>query len=322
MKLRTEIELPVSKVKIDPGKPAVLLGSCFSDNIGRRMRRCRWDALVNPGGVLFNPSSIAAHLELALIAMEMPDLLPELIANSIFESDGVYHSWLFDSTMSALSAQDCVDKCRGAIVNLYKVMRKADLLVLTFGSSFVYHLAGNESLIVANCHKQPASLFGRRMLDFDEVVNKYAQLINRLGQINPHMEIVLTVSPVRHIKDGLHANTMSKGMLLSVADCLCSNFDQCSYFAAYEIMLDDLRDYRFYASDLVHPSEIAVDYIWRRFCEVYLDEKSRKLLEVGERLTLRQEHRSVIADAPSSIRFANETGEMLKKWHETYPEML
>lgn len=307
--------MPAAPFTLDVERPVMLLGSCFSVNIGRRIERSRWQAVVNPGGVLFNPASIAMQLRLALKYGESPERVREEICSAVFLKEDVWNSWLFDSTISSISRETCIDKALEAIARLHDGIRKADALIITFGTSIIYDLAesglaGEGVKVVANCHKMQAAMFERRMMTQDEIVGMYEDLIERLRTINPALKVIFTVSPVRHVKDGLHINQLSKANLLFAVDSLRKRLDAIDYFPAYEIMIDDLRDYRFYAADMVHPSDVAVEYIWDKFQNAYVSASDRKTLEAGARLTARTEHRHIIPESEAAKRFDAETARL------------
>lgn len=322
MKFRTEIDIPAAPRQIDPELPALLMGSCFSANIGRRMRRCRWNAAYNPGGTLFNPASIAAQLRLAQLRISHPETIDSELESSILQRGGYFASWLFDSSCAAVTADKCVTKCRNAIDVICRYLQQSRLLVLTFGTSIIYRLKGAGRGVVANCHKVAASNFDRVVLTHSEISGIYTDMVPSLLAINPDLQIVMTVSPVRHVKDGLHVNTLSKANLLIAIEEICAKFDCCRYFPAYEIVMDDLRDYRFYADDLVHPSDMAVEYIWNKFQEVWVTGEGRELLKAGERLTMRLEHRHIVAGTPDAKAFDEATTRMLAQFEKNHPGML
>lgn len=274
---------------LDPDREVMLLGSCFADNITRRMVRCRWDA-VNPFGVLFNPLSIATAVNLAFSS---DDETRQSIENSLFECDGIRHSWLFDSGMSARDKEVSESRITEALTLFRSRIGKSEALFVTFGTAWCYFL-NSTGAVVANCHKQPQSLFTRRRIAIEEIVTVWELLLEKLHEINPALQVIFTVSPVRHLKDGFVENTRSKATLILAVEELCKRFDFCRYFPAYEIVNDDLRDYRFYAADLAHPSDQAVDYIWEIFQETYLDPAGRQRLKEGEKLTRCSEHRPII----------------------------
>lgn len=289
MKFRTEYKAERSDVLLNPDRGVMLLGSCFAENIVKRMVRCRWDA-VNPFGVLFNPLSIATAVNLAL---SPENEAKEEIEDSIFECDGIRHSWLFDSGMSSRDKAVSETRIADALALFRDRIAKSEALFVTFGTAWCYFL-NRTGVVAANCHKQPQSLFTRRRISIEEIAEVWTPLIEKLREINPSLEVIFTISPVRHLKDGFVENMRSKATLILAVEELCRRFDFCRYFPAYEILNDDLRDYRFYASDLAHPSDQAVDYIWEIFQETYLDPAGRQRLKEGEKLTRRSEHRPII----------------------------
>lgn len=289
MKFRTEYKAERSGVLLNPDREVMLLGSCFAENIVKRMVRCRWDA-VNPFGVLFNPLSIATAVNLAL----SPENEAKVeIEDSIFECDGIRHSWLFDSGMSSRDKAVSETRIADALALFRGRIVKSEALFVTFGTAWCYFL-NRTGAVVANCHKQPQSLFTRRRISIEEIAEVWTPLIEKLREINPSLEVIFTVSPVRHLKDGFVENMRSKATLILAVEEISRRFDFCNYFPAYEILNDDLRDYRFYAADLAHPSDQAVDYIWEIFQETYLDPAGRQRLKEGEKLTRLSEHRPII----------------------------
>lgn len=313
MKFRTELSLPPSASPLDPEKPVALLGSCFSENIGRRMRRSLWDARVNPCGVLFNPASIRRVLEIA--AEEDSETRDSLLAASIARKDDLFVSMLFDSSFANADFDLCLDGCIAATDMLRDDIAESQALIVTLGTVRVYAIAGHPDLIVGNCHKFPAAKFQCRSLSVAETVGEITRIEAAAAKISPSVRIIYTVSPVRHLRDNFHDNTLSKATLqLAVAGK--------EYFPAYELLLDDLRDYRFYAADLAHPSEEAVGYIWEKFLDVYAGPGARKLLEKGEELTRLWEHRPNIPFGDSYNSFLTMRMDKTVKFNRKHPEML
>lgn len=310
MKFRTEYVAAGGAVTLNPEKPVLLLGSCFADNMAERMLFCQWTAL-NPFGVLYNPLSIARAVSLAVCnadrsvtAEKRSDTccqhpLPisnsdQVIAESIFEHEGVCHSWLFDSKKShadRLSVVKAIDEC---LRDFRQAIVEAEALFITFGTAWCYFLAEKPDYVVANCHKQPARLFNRRRINIDEITDVWVPLLEKLHNLNPELKVIFTVSPVRHLKDGFEGNARSKATLLLAVEKICDSLNFCHYFPAYEIMNDDLRDYRFYAADLNHPSAQGADYIWEKLKETYLDADGIARLKAGEQATRRAQHRTLI----------------------------
>ena len=301
---------------MSPASPVVAVGSCFADNITAKMRSCLWDASV-PLGVQFNPLSIADAISLCLG--------PETtngFRNSLFGHGDLIHSWKFDSGFSALSRKEAEDKFEMARDQFIDKLDKGRKLIITFGTAYCYFKASEPEEVVANCHKMPASLFVRRRVSAAEITQRWRDIIGLLEASFPGIEILMTVSPVRHVRDGLHENNLSKATLLLAVDQLCSKIERCHYFPAYELLNDDLRDYRFYASDLVHPSEEAVEYIWERFCDGLIDKKEIPLLKEGESIMRRILHRHIAASEETIRQFNEETLRLYWKLKQKNPAVL
>ncbi|MDE5552464.1 MAG: GSCFA domain-containing protein [Muribaculaceae bacterium] len=291
MKFRTEYLPGKPKLYLDPTEPVILLGSCFADNIGRRMSLCRWDTLVNPCGTLYNPSSISKILRLAL----SQDDISETIRESVACRDNLVVSWLMDSHASTYSTVETIRNVSQRVKSLSAYLRKAGTLIITFGTAWVYELRETPGYIVSNCHKFSPDTFLRRRLKVCEIVEEWSELLGVLRRYNPVMRVLFTVSPVRHLKDGFEGNSRSKAILQLACEELCDTAGEVFYFPSYEIMNDDLRDYRYYAPDMVHPSEVAVEYIWEKFQQSYLSPESQRMLKDGERETKRLNHRPIIS---------------------------
>lgn len=287
-KFRTEFVSRKSSVTLDPRQPVALVGSCFADNIAAKMRDVLWEG-VNPLGALYNPLSISTALRLMLFS-----LFPERdFEKTLFLHEGKYHSRLFGSGFSAWSAVDCMAAFREKRLALSSTLAKGNVLIVTFGTAYAYFLKDAEVIPVGNCHKCPSSDFTRRRLGIDEIEEDWQSLLNELKKRLPELKVIFTVSPVRHLKDGFSENTRSKAVLQLAVENLCNANDFCTYFPAYEILNDDLRDYRFYASDMVHPSEEAVDYIWDNFLAVFLDDQGKCRIKEGDRLGRALRHRPI-----------------------------
>lgn len=291
MKFRTEYKETRVQPPLDPSKPIVLVGSCFASNIAAKMRECLWDAY-NGVGTLYNPMSIAKVLDLVIFENDNQDKVVE----SLFEAEGKVHSWLFDSHFSASSKEICIELISQMRTDLLSALSRAQAMVVTFGTAWCYALADEEEkqeYIVANCHKMPPVMFRRRRLSIDEIASTWINLCENIKKKYPNLMIVFTVSPVRHLKDGFEGNSLSKATLHLAVEKICSSLDYSIYFPAYEIVCDDLRDYRFYASDLVHPSDSAVEYIWEIFRKTFIDDKGDNLLKEGSRRYKALNHRPI-----------------------------
>ena len=286
MKFRTEYTASAAPFALDPSKPVVLTGSCFSQNMAQKMNDHLWTAL-NPLGTLYNPFSIGKALELMLMPSQKAD---SEFKDSLFFFNGIWNSELFDSSFSSRQQEDCLKEFRHTRQVFIDNLQSGEALIVTFGTAICYFTSEKE-WPVGNCHKQPAKLFTRRRLSTTEIVSYWQHLIEKLLDRIPNLKIIFTVSPVRHLKDGFTGNACSKATLQLAVEEICNKFPSCHYFPAFEILTDDLRDYRFYASDLVHPSEEAIEYLWMTFLDTFIDAEGKELLERGARIMKARMHR-------------------------------
>ena len=278
MKFRTEIEIAPLGTKIGYENRILALGSCFAKHIAGRLAQAKFRVTANPSGILFNPLSIAAALR--SYAGEKP------VRHSELGFDGeLWFHYGFHGSFSAPEADQALAAMNAARKSGAEALRAADRIVLTFGTAWVYE---HDGAVVANCHRRPAAEFTRRRLGVDEIVTAFADLM--AGPLGGR-EVILTVSPVRHLGDSLAGNAVSKAALRLAAEELAERFPDVHYFPAYEILNDDLRDYRFYADDLVHPSPQAVEYVWEKFSATVLSEQARRLLPDVRHIVVAAAHR-------------------------------
>lgn len=255
MKLQTIVDIKPSSWQIGYEDKILLTGSCFADSIGQIMTQRGLAVTCNPFGTLYNPLSIAK-------AMQMKEV-PQLI-----ERDGLWHSMAHHGSFSRSTKEETKAAVETSINIMQQTLSKASVIIVTFGTAWVYEMHGE---VVGNCHKMPEEMFTRRRLSADEIVQTWSPIIAQ----HPEKHWLFTVSPIRHIRDGLHENQLSKATLLEAVEKLA-----VTYFPSYEILLDELRDYRFYADDLVHPSPLAVNYIWERFIEAYCSPQTRNEMNI------------------------------------------
>ena len=324
MRFRTDYHSSpdVKYPQLSPRRPVVLAGSCFADNMSARMRGALWDA-ANPLGTLFNPISIISALRLVLFS----DTPEKDYERSLFEKDDEIRSWLFDSKLAASSREESIKEFMKRRALFLEKLHRGKTLIVTFGTSWCYsrHLGGEP--VVGNCHKMPESLFFRWRLDVEDIVASWSTILEKLEEKYPRVEIVFTVSPVRHLKDGFEGNARSKAILLLSTEELCARYSFCSYFPAYELLNDDLRDYRFYASDLTHPSEEAIDYIWEKLCEICVDKEDKALIDEGEKIMAGLNHRPISKSIGEGLSQIEEKRlarlyERIRLLKEKNPEML
>lgn len=280
MKFRTETEVRPFNRKIGYASRMLTIGSCFADNMAAELLRAKFRVEANPAGVLFNPQSIARTLRLF-------ELKSEIREEELTESDGRFFDYRFHGSFAARTAHEAAAKMNRAVERGHAALAECDTVIITFGTAWVYIL-NRTAEAVANCHKQPAALFTRKRLSVNEIVDLYTPL---LQTVLKGRHVIFTISPVRHLSDGADENFLSKATLkLAVAE-LVEHFENADYFPAYEILNDDLRDYRFYADDLVHPSSQAVAYIREKFFGAALDPSTINLLPQVEKITAAASHR-------------------------------
>ena len=260
----------------------MLLGSCFSESIGNRLGDLYFPVDNNPFGIVYNPASVAIQLQRLLGAHAYEP-------SELFCYNGLWASFDHHSRFSNIDKKLCLDTINTRFTCSVTNLFSANFLFLTFGTSAVYFNIETDKP-VSNCHKLPGKLFSRNFLSVSEIVELYSKLIPELKKVNPNLQIVFTVSPVRYLADGAHRNQLNKATLLLAIEELCTRFTYVSYFPSYEILLDDLREYRFYSDDMIHPSTLAVDYIWDKFLETFIDDKSKTLMADVQKITQASQH--------------------------------
>jgi hypothetical protein len=309
--LITKVAIPVPGFTIDHRSKILLTGSCFTENIGTRAEQLKFKVCTNPFGVQYNPQSIANGLNLLLDkeAFYLNDLRCE---NELWFSYS--HYTLFSDPDPDL----CLTKINSGFSIARNILLTADILFITLGTSWTYILKETGE-VVSNCHKMPAARFDRVFSTTDQSFDAIENAVNRIRQVNPGIKVVISVSPVRHLKDGAIENQRSKSALILTAARLEKELSHVYYFPAYEIFMDELRDYRFYASDMLHPSETAIDYIWERFVQTFFtEETSKTVLEIQHFLNSLG-HRPMHISSNSYIKFISSLVEKLVSLTKKYP---
>lgn len=295
--LSTPINFPASDHKLDHSSPILLMGSCFSDYMGVRLRRLKFNAVHNPFGVLYNPASIASSIKFLLQTNE-PDFLIE-------KYNELWFSFSHHTSFSSTSKKQLKEKIRQSWQQAQTQLKGAKFLFLTFGTAFVYYLKQSGQL-VANCHKLPSAQFKRKMLGTAEIVDVMKKMILSLQSANPDLNIVFTVSPIRHLKDGAIENMRSKSSLILAIKELEKEFKNTSYFPSYEFFMDELRDYRFYADDMLHPAPKAVDMLWDKFIASYCSISAAQLIKKIDSIAKSIEHRAMHPDTEAYSNFLDQ----------------
>lgn len=272
MDFSTRIDIPKGAFLFSYNDRILLLGSCFAENIGNKLTENKFKTDINPFGTLYNPASVA----MAIRRLMQPEMFT---GSDLFRHGGCYHSFAHHSRFSSPSETECLERINNRLSGSSAFLQEATRLVVTLGTAYVYRLKSSGQ-VVANCHKLPEKQFDRSLLPVETIVADWQNLLSDVWRQNPALKVLFTVSPIRHWKDGAHGNQLSKATLLLAVDRLQQAFlGQIGYFPAYELMMDELRDYRFYADDMLHPSVLAIEYIWQRFIESQLSAEASGCLK-------------------------------------------
>lgn len=310
--------LPITTpVKITPS-PSIthhsrllVIGSCFAQNIGRYLADGKFNIVINPNGITYNPLSIAAILQ------RLIDGHPYTASDLEFHN-GEWVSFMHHGSFNHADRQSALDIINNAYTTARNQLLNATHLVITYGSSVIYERNG---AVVNNCHKLPSLQFAERQLSVSEITERHTSLIQHLYDINPTLQIILTVSPVRYLGRGAHAGQINKATLLLAIDSIISQYPEVQYFPSYEIMMDELRDYRYYADDMIHPSPLAVRYIWERFAETHLTADTRTILAEIDEINRSLAHRPLHPDSPEYTRFRDNLTRKIKTLQSKYPDI-
>jgi hypothetical protein len=270
MDFRIEFNPPVLKEKIDITDKILLVGSCFTEHMHDFLHKSKFQVLQNPHGVLFNPISIFEAITTYIQNKQINE-------SDLFMHLGLWKNWTFHSGFARTDKSITLNSLNASIQKGHTFLNNANFLFITLGSAFVYTLSNGK--VVANCHKQPADTFSKRLLEPAEIIDSFSLMFNELKQVNPALRIIFTVSPVRHLKDGFIQNNRSKAVLMYAIDRITTLFPEIIYFPAYELVIDDLRDYRFFAEDMVHPNYQATRYVWEKFKQSSLNGRTREVLK-------------------------------------------
>ncbi len=314
MKLITEVALPDYPFKLDHQHPILMTGSCFTENIGRLLERFLFPVCVNPFGVTYNPLSVKTGLE-NLVQKE------RYTAGDLDLFNELWFSFDHYTGFSSPDRDEALENINRSFIPAKELLKKAGYLILTWGTSWVFRY-NKTGEVVCNCHKIPAREFTRVRLTPGEIISAYEEFLPGLFAFNPDLKIIHTVSPVRHWKDGAHGNQLSKASLLLAGEALQERFpDRFFYFPSYEIVMDELRDYRFYADDLVHTSGAATQYLWEKFDRALLSEASRRIISELDPLIRMRAHRSIAGGTVATMEMEQKRDEMLQTLMKKYPHL-
>ena len=328
MEFFTKIDIPKPDFGLDYGTPVAFFGSCFADSISAQFSARKFQVLANPFGTVYNPLSIARQIraiaegkvfteeDVFRDGREAGGTNAADAGTAGGETCGLWHCWDAHGSLSAHTREECIDKLNTATAKARAFLQKADTVFITLGTAFVYFLNAGDSAtggrVVANCHRQDPKLFTRRMISVDESAEALTNIINDLHTINEKLHIVFTVSPLRHMADGAHQNSLSKATLMLA-------IDKAPYFPCYEIVMDELRDYRFYDSDMVHLSETAEEYIFERMVDTYCNDTTKANIAKVEKFLKSANHRIVDRASPATAEFQKKLAEQAASLEKQIP---
>ena len=302
MDFRTELILPGSGNRIEHHHKIFTIGSCFAENMSDLFSKYKFRVMGNPFGVLYNVVSVHNALE---SAVNQKRFVKE---DLVFDQEE-WHSLYHHSDFSHHNADECITRINESVKSAFAFLKDADIVIITYGTSFVYRHK-EKDIIVSNCHKIPAVNFEKILLSIDETKKQIKKTIDIISALNPKVRIIFTVSPVRHLKDGFAENNLSKSILIAALNEVLPDAPNAEYFPSYEIVMDDLRDYRFYGDDLVHPNKTAVEYIWQKFSDRYFSRDCVDLINEIKKIVNARNHR---VRNHESVKYKEFAGGMLKK---------
>ena len=310
MLFHTEINIKPLNQTIRYGDGLLFLGSCFADEVGGICRGLGFNAMLNPFGVLYNPASIAQAMS------RLADANPFTHKEVIKVGEGLYCTFSHNTAFWNASETALLERVNESLKAAHGHFLRSKWVMMSLGTSWVFRHKETHQ-VVANCHKLPANRFEREFLTVQQSVDCLSEMVSR----HPEKQFVFTVSPLRHLKDGLHGNQLSKAALLLAADQVCKQFDNAHYFPAYEILLDELRDYRFYKEDMVHPTEQAVRYVWERFTDFAIDEKEKPAMKAALKLRQMLHHKPLFPESEEFGRFEQLKETKTEALRRDYPKV-
>ena len=306
-----DIDIVSPPVKIDYRDKLALTGSCFTEHIGNSLRDLKFQVIQNPHGIIFDPSSVASGLVSYIDNKHYGE-------QDLFYLNELWHSWQHHSRFSGIDKNSVLERINASQQQAHDFLKETRWLIITLGASFSYRLKeGN--IPVANCHRAPASQFEKRLMTVEEINTALDNCLYRLFRFNPDIQVIFTVSPVRHIRDGVTDNNRSKARLIESAHHLVNKFERLHYFPAYELVIDVLRDYRFYDIDLVHPNYQATQFVIEKFMEYFVNEPSRALSQEIKKIIIARKHKPFEASTEAHKKFLRIHAEKTRILMEKYP---
>jgi hypothetical protein len=311
MELLLPFQVSSSPVKISYRDKILLTGSCFTEEIGKRMQNLKFDVLQNPNGILYDPVSISSALVSYIENRKFTE-------EDLFLLNELWHSWQYHSLFSGMNKENVLQNINHSQFEAHQFLKTASWLIITAGTSWHYQLKQSGEP-VANCHKAPQDFFEKRLLPLEEIIYNVSTAVTKVQSFNPQLKVIFTISPVRHVRDGVIENNRSKARLIEAIHYVIENTQNVFYFPAYELIIDVLRDYRFYKNDLVHPSDTATEFVFETFCNAFLDEPGKKLLEEIKMIAAAMSHKPFQRQSASHKKFMNAQLEKIKAIKTKFP---
>lgn len=292
---RTTIKLSKSNINITHQSQLMLIGSCFVESIGEYLKNAKFTTLINPNGILYNPISIAKCLQ---------DIVNQKIytEEDLNFDNGKWFSFVHHGSFANSNQQQCLQVLNDNQEKCYNYLKNTDFLILTLGTAYAYQ--HEDRGIVGNCHKVDSKCFQRVLLSVDDIVERLQEIFSSIKLINSNIFIILTISPIRYIRYNFQENSLSKAHLLLSVERFLHSIKNVDYFPSFEIMMDDLRDYRFYADDMIHPSMLAIEYIWQQFAERYFNDNTKSINKLVDEIYSATRHRIMNAESTQTKMFA------------------
>ena len=289
----------------------VFIGSCFSEEIGNRLADLKFNILQNPNGILYDPLSISRAIFSYIENLRFNH-------ENLFESNGIWHSWQHHSSFSGVNKNEVASKIISSQNEAHSFLKEAKFLFITFGTAYYYQLKKDKE-IVANCHKAPSHFFEKKLLPVPEIIDATTKAIKALQRFNPSIKIILTVSPVKHVRDGIVESNRSKARLIEATHSIIEQEENVFHFPSFELVNDILRDYRFYKSDLVHPADSAIDFVFEKFSDSFFDVQTKKIMDEIKKIKAAINHKSFFKESEAHKKFIEAQIKDVQRLQNRYP---
>ena len=323
MELMVNIDLKSLPMQISYRDKILLIGSCFTEHIGDSLEELKFSVLQNPNGIIFDPISVSKSLLSYINAKQYK-------GSDLFQLNELWHSWQHHSRFSNINKEECLRSINESQTKAHEFLKEADWIIVTLGSSFSYQFINSSEYskappkerfgeAVANCHKAPQQWFKKQLLEANNIISALDDCLGQLLQFNPGLKIIFTISPVRYIRDGVIDNNRSKAKLIEATHDLVNRYEQAYYFPAYELVIDVLRDYRFYDADLAHPNCMATEFVMEKFTDACIDEESQKIMEEIKPIITAAKHKAFQPETNAHRQFLHSQFERTKDLQNNYP---